>query len=278
MPASQPTFTAEQVQRNLRTRRVGRWVIVLDEATSTNDVALASADQDNPDGLVVFAHHQTAGRGRMGRRWKSPRAASVLCSTLLIESTPGTQDAVEPGVLTLIAGVATHDAVASTVDDVAPTIQWPNDITVAGRKVAGILIESRPVPAGRAYVIGIGVNCLQHRGHFDASLQDLATSLEAESRHPVSRLAIARRLLEELDRWLADRPDKHVLRRDWLDRAEPLGKHILLRRGGHDYAGTTVDVDPMAGLVVELDGGGRRVFDPATTRLVRGYPGPPGRR
>jgi biotin-(acetyl-CoA carboxylase) ligase len=117
--------------------------------------------------------------------------------------------------------------------------------------------------------MGIGVNCLQHRRHFEKSLERTATSMEAESSHPVNRVAVARQLLIELDRWLAGRPDTQLLRRAWLDRAEPLGQHIHLRQGGEDFIGRTIDVDPTAALIVQLDGGGRRVFDPATTTLVR---------
>jgi BirA family transcriptional regulator, biotin operon repressor / biotin---[acetyl-CoA-carboxylase] ligase len=269
VPPLQEPLTPDRIRLGLATRRIGRTVVLLEGAASTNDVALASADDPQNDGMAVFADHQTSGRGRLGRRWQSPRGASVLCSILLIEPSGEAGTSLEPGVLTLAAGVATHDAVTSAVADVEPTIQWPNDIAVAGRKLAGILIESRPIQSGRAFVIGVGINCLQHRGHFRGALRKEATSLEAESRHPVSRLSVARQLLTELDRWLASPPDPHGLRQAWLDRAEPLGQHIELRQGGHDYAGTTVDVDPMAGLVVELDGGGRRVFDPATTSLIR---------
>lgn len=272
MHISQESLGTEQITRDLGTRRIGRQVEMLAETTSTNDEALSRADQDGSDGLAIFAERQTSGRGRFGRRWESPHSASVLCSVLLIESARTGETVLGSGVLMLATGVSVRDAVVSVLPDVEPTIKWPNDIVVGGRKLAGILIESRPVRAGRAYAIGVGVNCLQQRGHFQGELRSLATSLEAESRYPVSRLAVARQLLIELDRRLAKRPDTQALRRAWLDRAEPLGRHVRLRQGGHDYAGTTIDVDPTAGLIVELDEGGRRVFDPATTSLLVGGP------
>ncbi len=259
---SYEVLDAEQIQRELDTRRVGRRVQVLSESASTNEVVLTSVDRDDADGLAVLADYQTAGRGRLGRTWESPRAASVLCSVLLIEPASGGLD---PGMLTLAAGVAAGDAVTAVAPDIVLTIRWPNDVFVGVRKLAGVLIESRTVPIGRAYAVGVGINCLQHRRHFDRTLRKRATSLEAESRYPVSRLAVARQLLIELDRWLALRPDGQALREAWLERAEPLGQHLHLRQAGHDYVGRTVDVDPTAGLTVELDSGGRRVFDPATT-------------
>jgi BirA family biotin operon repressor/biotin-[acetyl-CoA-carboxylase] ligase len=263
------TFTSQKIGSKLNTRRIGRQIVVLDETTSTNDVAVLAADRDDADGLVVFADYQTRGRGRLGRRWSSPRGASVLCTVLLIDRDDSGASPIEPGVLTLAAGVAVCDAISTAGEDLHPTIRWPNDVLIRRRKVAGVLIESCLARAGRAYAMGIGVNCLQHRRHFERSLERLATSMEAESSHPVSRLAVARQLLIELDRWLAGRPDTQLLRQAWLDRAEPLGQHIHLRQAGEDFLGRTIDVDPTAALVVQLDGGGRRVFDPATTILVR---------
>lgn len=270
MCASHRPLTPQDITHDLDTRRVGRTVVVLEQVGSTNDAALAAAEGDDADGLAVFAESQTAGRGRLGRQWVSPRGASVMCSVLLIEPQSAEGLPYDPGVLTLAAGVATCDAVGSTANDVHPVIRWPNDILVRERKLAGILIESRPLLGARAYVIGIGINCLQHEAHFDDTLRDIATSLEAESCYPVSRLPVAQRLLVELDRWLATRRKGPALRRAWLDRTEPLGQHIHLRQAGHEYVGRTIDIDPTAGLVVQLDGGGRRVFDPATTSRTLG--------
>ena len=266
---SPAVFTSQDVGRELNTRRIGRRIVVLGETTSTNDEVLSVFEQGAPDGLVVFADYQTRGRGRLGRPWASPRGASVLCSILLIERS-GTRSApIEAGTLTLAAGVAVCGAISATAADIEPAIRWPNDVLIGGKKVAGILIESRLRRDERAYIMGIGINCLQHRGHFDDGLRVSATSLEVESRFPVHRVALARQLLRELDRWLADPPDGHQLRRAWLDRAEPLGQHIELREAGEEFVGRTVDVDPTAGLVVQLDGGGRRVFDPATSTVLR---------
>ncbi|MBN1341840.1 MAG: biotin--[acetyl-CoA-carboxylase] ligase [Phycisphaerae bacterium] len=263
---------ADRIRSELPTRRIGRTVVVLNETTSTNDAAFDAAARGDADGLAVFAEHQSTGRGRLGRTWQSPRSASVLTSVLLIEPPEGPKSAELPGKLTLAAGVAVCEAITSAIGDVDPVIRWPNDVLVGDKKLAGILIESRPIDvdriARRAYVIGVGINCLQHRAHFGAPLIEIATSLEAESRDPVSRLEVARGLLIELDRWLAVPIDPSLLRQAWLDRAEPLGQHIRLRQAGNEFLGRTVDLDPAAGLVVELDGGGRRVFDPAKTSLV----------
>jgi BirA family biotin operon repressor/biotin-[acetyl-CoA-carboxylase] ligase len=257
---------ASQIRQGLPVRRVGRIVRVAAEAGSTNDLAFAQAGDPGHDGLAVFADYQTAGRGRIGRRWLAPRGAAVLGSVLLFEH----DDPVRPGRLVLIGGMAVCQAVSAVAHDVDPVIRWPNDVLVGGRKLAGILVESRPLPPRRAYVVGIGVNCHQTIGHFPPELRDQATSLEIVSAHPVARLDLARQLLVELDRYLApggSLSDRELCDR-WLAHAEPMGQRVHLRQGGRTYVGRTLQIDPTGSLTIELEPGGRRVFDAATTTLL----------
>src|SRR5262245_2034057 len=142
-------------------RRLGRAVHCFANIDSTNAFLLSHA-AELPDGTLAVAEHQTAGRGRLRRVWSAPRGSSVLLSVLLHESA-------DSGLLreaSLLACVATCNAVESDAGIIA-AVRWPNDVTVAGRKLAGVLAESTPLPDGRrALVIGIGLNCLQQRGHF----------------------------------------------------------------------------------------------------------------
>ncbi len=266
----------------LDTKRVGRRIEHLQSTGSTNDEAWERIDAGlapdggrrgtgaqpvgEADGLVVFAEHQSAGRGRLGRRWESPRGASVLCSVALVDR----QGELEGGELSLLAAVAARDAVVACTE-VVPTIKWPNDLLVGGRKLGGILVESRVLPGEvRAYVVGVGINCLQQKGHIPAALAEKATSLELESVCAIDREAVAIALLRELDRWLAA-PDTwtcETLRREWLARCEPMGQRIFLRHAGKEYSGSIVDIDPTAAMVVQLDEGGLRAFNAADTTIV----------
>jgi len=257
---------ANQIRQGLSVRRVGRIVRTVPQTSSTNDAAFAHAGDPGHDGLVVFADYQTAGRGRIGRRWLAPRGAAVLCSTLLFEQ----DDPARQGRLVLIAGMAVCHAVTAVADDIEPVIRWPNDILVNGRKLAGILVESRPLAQQRAYVVGIGINCHQTPGHFPPELRDHATSLQIASNHPVARLDLARHLLTELDRYLVPRQslsDSQLCDR-WLAHAQPMGQRIRLQQGGRTYVGRTLQIDPAGSLTVELEPGGRRVFDAATTTIL----------
>jgi BirA family biotin operon repressor/biotin-[acetyl-CoA-carboxylase] ligase len=253
----------DHIRASLRTERIGRRIEHVESTCSTNDEAWERINEAGADGLVVLAEHQSAGRGRLGRTWQSPRGASLLSSTAVIDAS----NELNGGELSLLAAVALRDAVVRSTD-VVPTIKWPNDLLAAGKKLGGILIESRLLQTGeRAYVAGIGINCLQHEGHFPPELTGAATSLDLQSRHHVDRSSLAIALIEQLDSWLAHPGGwMHAGLRDaWLARAEPLGHRIVLQHGGKAYSGSVLDIDPSAALVVQLDEGGIRAFNAADT-------------
>lgn len=264
----------DRIIAGLDTGRVGRRVEVHETVSSTNELAWELAGERDGDGLAVFAEYQSAGRGRLGRCWDSPRGASVLMSLVLDDPANNLCG----NTLSLLTAVAVVDAV-DTAAGVAAEIKWPNDLIVNGRKLGGVLIESRPGRSfaddasrevGTRYVVGVGINCLQHRNHFPEALKGSATSLDLESSHPVKRTEVARRLLVELDRWLAAPHDwdSQTLHDAWVRRALPLGRRIRLRQEGKEFSGHVLDIDPAAGLVVQLDRGGRRLFDAASTSVV----------
>ena len=276
-------LTPERLRQGWSPRRVGRRILVRAETTSTNSVALDAIDDlgapgltdgqggAGVDGLVVLADYQTAGRGRQGRPWFSPRGASLLCSVLLIE-----QGEHVGGWLTLASAVAACEAIRSATE-ITPAIKWPNDLRISGRKLGGILIESRTSDTDastgsdvRAWVVGIGINCLQHAGHFPPELRDSATSLELEASHSIDRSRVARELLQALDRWLAEpvRTGSDPLHAAWMHYAEPIGQRVHLRCRGREYRGRTVAVDPAGGLIVQGDDGGQEWFDPMLTTLL----------
>lgn len=256
----------ERIAPRLKTARIGRRLLLLDEVDSTNEYALgvlAPREGLAADGMVVFAEHQTAGRGRLGRTWHSPRGASLAMTVLLCES----QLPPSPVRLVMAGGVAVAKAVASTTD-VEPVIRWPNDVYVGPKKLAGILVEARSVgTVSWAMAVGIGLNCLQQAGHFPPELRDRATSLELESKHAIDREAVAVAVMNELD--VLVRRDSSVsdaaLVDQWRARSADLGTRVTLRENGQTYSGIILDVHPQSGLLLQLDTGARRHFDPATT-------------
>lgn len=256
---------ATELQRLVGTRTIGRRIEVYEELGSTNTLALERAGDPANHGLVIFAEKQTAGRGRMSRPWHAPKGAAILCSVLLeldVESTPAQT-------VLWWSSLAVREAIlqAAQVDTI---IKWPNDLLVGTKKICGILIESKPVAENRrAYVIGIGINCLQHRQHFPPELRDVATSLDLESDQPVDRLAVAKQLVEELDRFLgqSEQLDRKQLTALWAEHSLPLGRRLGIVSEGQRFCGTLVELDPEGGILMELERGGRRLFSPFTTTI-----------
>ena len=246
-------------------RRIGLRVFVLAECTSTNDVALSEWEAPR-DGDVIFSEHQTRGRGRLGRDWVAPRGASVLCSVRLLVA----RDRTPWARLSLAAGIGVHEAIRQATN-VPATLKWPNDVVVGSRKIAGVLIETSPRAGGITLVtVGVGINCLQHRGHFPSELAESATSLDLESDQPIDRRGVARRLIASLDRWLDPQvlEDRRHLREQWCRRGQTIGSRVRLRSHGKVYAGVVVDLDSDAGILVALDEGAQRLFCPLTTSTV----------
>lgn len=265
---AQGLLDIERVGRLATVQRAGARLVFCAETSSTNDEARRALAQGSAgaDGLVIFSDYQTLGRGRFGRVWHAPRGASVLMSTVIVDA----ERALRPAEVGLAAAVAVQETVRRFTTT-RPVIRWPNDVYLRGRKVAGVLVEMfAHGPQGPIYIVGVGINCLQHAGHFPPELAPRATSLELESAAAIEREAVAARLLMELDRWLAGprRWRYDELRSEWLARAEPMGRRVAVEHGGRRFAGTVIDLDPAAALVLELDGGGRRAFPAAETTLV----------
>ena len=179
-------------------------VEVLDEAASTNAVLAERARAGAPDGLVVVADHQSAGRGRLDRTWSSPPGTAVTFSVLLrprvaLRSWPW---------IPLLTGYAVDKAVRAMgpdgPDGLEAGVKWPNDVLVGEKKVAGILVERVDTPDGPAAVVGVGINVA-------LSPEELpvphATSLEIELGRPVDRTDVLIEALaavkEAYDAWQA---------------------------------------------------------------------------
>jgi BirA family biotin operon repressor/biotin-[acetyl-CoA-carboxylase] ligase len=146
---------------------------------------------DDPEGAIAVAEEQSAGRGRLGRGWHAPPGTSVLVSILLRP----TVDPPRLPELSLVAGGAVAEAIAETAG-LEPAIEFPNDVLLGGRKVAGILAEASD---GRV-VLGIGVNANQTAEQLPADAQTEPTSLRLELGHPVDRAALLAAILLHVER------------------------------------------------------------------------------
>jgi BirA family biotin operon repressor/biotin-[acetyl-CoA-carboxylase] ligase len=188
--------TAERLRAHLGGAVVGREIIVLEQTGSTNDVILEIAPKNSREGLVLFAEYQTAGRGRRGNRWESAPGKGLWFSVLLRPNI----DINDSSRLTAWAA----EAISKTIQKefcLKTIIKLPNDIQIAGRKVAGVLVEMRAQEkAPHLAVCGIGINVNQTLEDFPEELQGRAISLAMALGRQIDREKFAVALLRNLDR------------------------------------------------------------------------------
>lgn len=237
---------------------------VVAQTASTNAELVAAARGGAPEGAILVADQQTAGRGRLGRSWESPPRAGLAVSVLLRPSDP-VPDRGWPGVpvaryawLPLLAGVALVDVVRG-LGGVDAVLKWPNDLLVgAGRgKCAGILADLVPGPGGTgAVVVGIGLNVSLRTEELP---RPDATSLALEQAACLDRDLLLSALLRELaDRyagWRTAGGDIAALRADYLDRCDTLGRTVRASLpGDQELVGEATGVDAEGRLVLEVRG------------------------
>ena len=186
---------AEELQAGAFGQLIGCRIRTLETTDSTNLQAMALGDAGAPEGLVVIADRQTAGKGRLGRSWISPGGVNLYLSVLL---RPPVLPAAAPQ-LTFLSAVAVCRAIED-VSDLQPQVKWPNDILLGGRKVAGLLNEmSSETDRVNHVVLGIGINLNMMRAELPTQVRYPATSVAIETGRPVSRLEFTTILLRRLD-------------------------------------------------------------------------------
>jgi len=212
----------------LETERIGRQVLVYDQLPSTNSLA-AELATSLPEGTVLIAQQQTAGRGRYGRVWQSRPGSSLLMSVIL-RPPPALR---RPSVMTAWAAVAVGDAIFRLAR-LQARIKWPNDLLIRGKKVCGILIEQGHGGTGEGprTIVGIGLNLNQSAEEFlDAELPDAASlSVFTSGNYELRSAAevVLRCLDSEYSRLLAN--EIVAVEADWKWRIGLLGKDVMVER------------------------------------------------
>jgi BirA family biotin operon repressor/biotin-[acetyl-CoA-carboxylase] ligase len=219
---------------------------------STNSRARELAARGVPDGTLITADAQSAGRGRQGRTWSAPAGRALLCSLVIREP---------PRLLPLAAGVAVAELVAALAAAEAPrersvAVKWPNDVLLDGRKVAGILVEGRPQE--RWAVLGIGLNVALAPEDFPPELRETAATLGlgAEQREPVLE-----ELLRGLARWVA--AGEQEILAAFRARDALRGRPVRWSGG----VGTGAGIDAGGRLLVDTAETGRQALDAGEVHL-----------
>jgi BirA family biotin operon repressor/biotin-[acetyl-CoA-carboxylase] ligase len=231
-------------------RELGRSVEYHDVLPSTQARARELAAEGRSRAVVV-ANEQSAGQGTRGRSWTAPKGTSLLASWI-VRPAP-----VAPALFAALAGVAIARALEAlaTVD---ARLEWPNDVLVGGRKVAGALAHATSDGDGGVLVLGIGINVHQRPEDFPAELRQRAISL-AIAGHPLDRLALLVRLTRQLDR-LEDPAERGAALDEWRRRSTFLGKAVEVRVGERTpLRGTATAIDDDGALLVRTSSGIERV-------------------
>jgi len=245
-------LTPDVLKRQLKGSLFGKHIYHFFKTDSTNRVAFELGHAGEPEGTVVLAEEQSAGRGRAGRTWHSERAAGIYATLLLRPKLAP----VQAPLLTMMAGLSAHTAVEA-VTGLAVDLKWPNDLIIRGKKAGGILTEMHAEPGMvRFVVVGIGLNVNQER--FPGELAGLATSLRQETGKPQSRMELLVRLLREFEsdynRFLRE-GIAGVIQRFEVVSSYAHGKKVRVTNGAESYVGTTAGLGPEGLLQVEREDG-----------------------
>jgi BirA family biotin operon repressor/biotin-[acetyl-CoA-carboxylase] ligase len=215
------------VQATLTTHTFGRNLVILPSTGSTNDVAKELAAQGAPEGTVVLADEQTAGRGRMGRHWSAPPGTCLLCSILFRPNLPPTQT---PW-LTMLCSLAAADAVEQ-VTGLPVALKWPNDLIISNlqsqgwRKLAGVLTETGVEGGQMAFVVvGIGINVNVELEVLPTLAPD-ATSILAETGQPVDRVTLLAAFLAGIEQRYEALQAGESPHQEWAARLATLGQPV----------------------------------------------------
>lgn len=238
-------------------RLTGREIIFFPSAGSTNTLAADLAAQGAPEGTVVIADSQTAGRGRLGRSWFSPPGANLYMSVIL---RPRLSPA-ESLLLTLMTAVACAHALSGMLPS-GPAVKWPNDLIVNRRKLGGILTEMRADRSSLHFaIVGIGINVNTKIADMSEDLRGTATSLAEESGRPESRLKVTSEVLNHLDHWysLLTAGRRREILDAWRSLSASLGTMVRVTNGPDLLTGYAEDIDEYGYLIVRTGAGPQRI-------------------
>lgn len=236
----------------------GRPLRYFDEVGSTNTEALRWAGEDAPQGAVVVADHQTAGRGRWGRSWSSAPGKLLQFSVVLRPALPLERS----GLITTALGVACAEGIEAA-SGLATTIKWPNDVRVNGRKLCGILVETHVAGSRlQAAVAGVGVNVGWSPDEVPHELRGAATSIAVEGPGiAIERVALLASILDALERRvLALHGGAPGLIEAASQRSDVLGTEVRVRLSdGAEITGTAERLTETGALLIHAPDGVRTI-------------------
>ena len=240
-------FNAFEITSGLKTSVIGRDLVFYEEADSTNDIARTLASNGAGEGSAVVADSQKKGKGRLGRRWESPAGVNIYTSIVL---RPSIMPVFAPQ-LTLVSAVAVAETISRFLNNGSgykpePTVKWPNDILINGKKAAGILTEmSSEMDRVNFVVIGIGVNVNMSKKMLPEELRPIVTSLREETGKEISRTDFIRTLYLSIEKWykLYLKNGFEPIREAWNSYFKMAGKVVKVQQMDRVIEGVAIGLD-----------------------------------
>jgi BirA family biotin operon repressor/biotin-[acetyl-CoA-carboxylase] ligase len=249
---------AWEIDRHLRTDVTGRKVLHRETVDSTNLLAFKLALSGEPEGACVVAESQGAGKGRLGRRWFSPVGKNLYISVILRPDIH--PSSVYP--ITFLSSLAVYDTIEE-LTGIKPSLKWPNDVLVNGKKICGTLIElSTEADMVRFVIVGIGFNINMQYGEIDEEIQNKATSLLIETKKVYERALVCGILLNHLEkhyRYFRQYGSQGTCGA-WEERAAIKGKTLEINQMGESYKGIAEGIDRDGAMLLNVDGEVKKII------------------
>ncbi len=267
---SETVYNQSEIESLLKTRWAGRTLVFLDEIDSTNNEAKRQAEAGAPEGTLVVAELQNAGKGRRGRSWVSPEGNGIWMSLLLRP----TFEPYHASMLTLVAAMAVEEGIRK-VTGLDTGIKWPNDIVTDGHKLCGILTEmSTDVDSIQYVVVGIGINA--NTAEFPEEIRSIATSLKLACGREINRAALVAEVMSSWEKYyeiFLNSLDLSALKADYNRRLVNVNREVKVLAVRGDYTGISKGINDAGELLVELsDGEVREVMSgEVSVRGIYGY-------
>ncbi len=254
------------VKQGLKTKTIGRQILILPEVASTNILAMEMASKGSSEGTVVAAETQSGGKGRLGRKWISPRGnlyiSVILRPVIPVHKAP---------LITMVGAVAVASAIRK-VCEISAAIKWPNDILISGKKVSGLLTEmSAEQDRIRHIVLGIGIDVNMDMEALPPEVRVLTTTLAAEAGGRINRTVLFQELLRSLEYWYREflKNSAEVLK-EWQRLNVTVGNYVVVRGVGETLEGLAQDIDKDGRLIIKLEDGSVRSVAAGDVSILKG--------
>lgn len=265
--SSPDVLLAAEVEDELNCQLIGQRVVSFPETDSTNVQARRLAEDGSLEGTVVIADRQSAGRGRLGRRWESPFGVNLYCSVILRPEIPVHQ----APQLTFLSAVAVAETLNS-ICHLSAEVKWPNDILVNGAKISGLLNEmSAETERIHFVILGIGINLNMTADQFPEELNYPVTSALIETGKKIDRQKFLRTFLQYLDDYYSEFIQEGFIpiRRRWEKLCNIMNLQVEVDQGSGKFRGTVVGLDAEGALRLQLEDDQIKSILTGDVRLVR---------